>query len=117
MNILQELELDQFVTTVMEEGESVASFCSKIAQIRDQLLVTRVTVEDDDLIQAIFNGHPSLWDTFLASVNGRESQPTFERLWHDCLQDEGHMTSRSGTATDDTVALATKTRRGRNPPH
>ena len=34
----------------MEKGESVASFCSRIAQIRDQLLVTGVTVDDDDLV-------------------------------------------------------------------
>ena len=33
----------------MEKGESVASFCSMIAQIRDQLLVTSVTADDDDL--------------------------------------------------------------------
>jgi hypothetical protein len=32
----------------MEKGESVASFCSRIAQIRDQLLVTGVTVDDDE---------------------------------------------------------------------
>ena len=76
----------------MEKGESMASFYSKIAQIRDQLLVTRVTVEDDDLVQAIFDGLPFSWDTFLASVNGRENQPTFERLWNDCLQEEGHVT-------------------------
>jgi hypothetical protein len=40
----------------MGKGESVASFCSRIAQIIDQLLVTRVTVDDDDLVQAIFYG-------------------------------------------------------------
>jgi hypothetical protein len=34
----------------IEKGESVASFCSGIAQIKDQLLVTRVTVDDDDLV-------------------------------------------------------------------
>jgi vacuolar-type H+-ATPase catalytic subunit A/Vma1 len=34
----------------MEKGESVASFCSRIAQIRDQILVTGVTVDDDDLV-------------------------------------------------------------------
>jgi 3-polyprenyl-4-hydroxybenzoate decarboxylase len=38
----------------MEKGESVASFSSRIAQIRDQLLVIGVTVDDDDLVQAIF---------------------------------------------------------------
>jgi hypothetical protein len=43
----------------MEKGESVAYFCSRIAQIRDQLLVTRVTVDDDDLVQVIFDGIPS----------------------------------------------------------
>jgi hypothetical protein len=69
----------------MEKGESVASFCSRIAQIRDQILVTGVTVDDDDLVQAIFYGLPSSWETFLSSVSGRDIQPTFERLWHDCL--------------------------------
>jgi hypothetical protein len=43
----------------MEKGESVASFCSRIAQIKDHLLVTGVTVDDDDLMQAIFDGLPS----------------------------------------------------------
>jgi hypothetical protein len=58
----------------MEKGELVASFCSRIAQIRDQFLVIGVTVEDDDLVQAIFYGLPSSWDTFLSSVSGREIQ-------------------------------------------
>jgi hypothetical protein len=31
-----------------EKGESVASFCSRIAQIKDHLLVTGVTVDNDD---------------------------------------------------------------------
>jgi hypothetical protein len=43
----------------MEKGESVASLCSRIAQIRYQLLVTGVTVDDNDLMQAIFDGLPS----------------------------------------------------------
>jgi hypothetical protein len=55
----------------MEKGESVASFYSRIAQIRDHLLVTGVTVDDDDLVQAIFDGLPSSWETFLSSVSGR----------------------------------------------
>jgi hypothetical protein len=69
----------------MEKGESLASCCSRIAQIRDQLLVTWVTVDDDDLVHAIFDGLPSSWETFLSSVSGREIQPMFERLWHDFL--------------------------------
>jgi hypothetical protein len=69
----------------MEKGESMESFCSRIAQIGDHLLVIGVTVDDDDLLWAIFYGLPSSWETFLSSVSGREIQPMFERLWHDCL--------------------------------
>jgi hypothetical protein len=42
----------------MEKGESVASFCSKIPR-SEKLLVTGVTVDDDYLVQAIFDGLPS----------------------------------------------------------
>jgi hypothetical protein len=69
----------------MEKGESITSFCSRIDQIRDQLLVIGVIVDDDDLVQAIFDDLPSSWETFLSNVSGREIQITFERLWHDCL--------------------------------
>jgi hypothetical protein len=34
----------------MEKGELVASFCFRITQIRDHLLVIGVTMDDDDLV-------------------------------------------------------------------
>jgi hypothetical protein len=79
----------------MEKGESVASFCSRIPQIRDHILVIGVTVDDDDLVHAIFYGLPSSWETFLSSVSGREIHPTFKRLWNDFLQEECHTATRS----------------------
>jgi hypothetical protein len=78
----------------MEKGESVESFCSRIAQIRDQILVTGVTVDNDDLVQAIFYDLPSSWETLLSSVSGREIHPTFEILWHDFLQEENRIATR-----------------------
>jgi hypothetical protein len=92
----------------MEKGESVASFCSRISQIRNHLLVTGVTVDDDDLVQAIFDGLPSSWETFLSSVSGREIQPTFERLWHDCLQEESRTATRSEPTRGEHSALASR---------
>jgi hypothetical protein len=93
----------------MEKGESVASFYSKIAQIRDQLLVTGVTVNDtDNLVQAIFDGLSSSWETFLSSVSGRDIQPTFERLWHDCLQEESRTSTRSEPTKEEHSALASR---------
>jgi hypothetical protein len=92
----------------IEKGESVASFCSRIAQIRYQLLVTGVTLDDDDLVHAIFYGLPSSWETFLSSVIGREIQPTFERLWHDCLQEESHTATRSEPMKEEHSTLASR---------
>jgi hypothetical protein len=92
----------------MEKGELVASFCSRIAQIRDQLLVIGVTVDNDDLVQAIFYGIPSSWETFLSSVSGRDIQPTFERLWYDFLQEESHTTTMSEPTKEEHSTLASR---------
>jgi hypothetical protein len=52
-------------------------------------------VDDDDLVQTVVDGLPESWGIFLALVNGREAQPNFDRLWHDCLEEEGRLKSRN----------------------
>ena len=74
----------QLRTLKMGKDDTIATF-SKIAQTKDQLIAIGVPVDDDDLVQTAIDGPPAAWGVFLASVNGRESQPNFERLWHDCL--------------------------------
>ena len=75
-------------------------------------------VEDDDPVQTMFDGIPTTWDTFLASVNGREFQPNIERSWHDCLDKEGRIHSRSGPPPEKDHALVFKTKKGKTlPPH
>ena len=76
----------QLRTLKMEKNDTVATFFSKISQTRDQLIAIGVPVEDDDLVQTAIDGLPAAWGVFLASVNGRETQPNFARLWHDCLE-------------------------------
>jgi hypothetical protein len=65
-------------------------------------------MDDDDLVQAIFDGLPSAWETFLSSVSGREIQPSFERLWHDCLQEESRTATRSESTKEEHSALASR---------
>jgi hypothetical protein len=74
----------QLRTLRMGKDDSVATFFSKIAQTKDQLVAIGVPVDDDDLVQTVFDGLPESWGVFLTSVNGREVQPNFDRLWHDC---------------------------------
>lgn len=72
----------------MEKDDSVASFFTKVSQIRDQLRMIGVSVNDDDLVQTTMDGLPSSSEAFLAGITAREVQPNFQRLWYDCLQEE-----------------------------
>ena len=78
----------------LNKDEGVGSFFTKIAQVRDQLIAIGIVADDDDLVQTVVDGLPSSWETFMASVSGRENQPTFERLWHDCIEEEGRTSSK-----------------------
>ena len=81
-------------TPKMNKDEGVGPFSTNIAQVRDQLTAFGITVDDDDLEQTVFDGLPNSWETFLAIVSGHENQPNFDRLWHDCLEEEGRVQSK-----------------------
>jgi hypothetical protein len=96
----------QLCTLKMGKDETISAFFSKISQTRDQLAAIGVAVDDDDLVQIAVDGLPNSWETFLSSVNGREVQPNFKRLWHDCLEEEGRLKSRNETSTVKDHALS-----------
>ena len=95
----------------MENYGIVSSFFTKISRIGDQITSIGVVVDEDDLIQTVIDGLPSTWETFLAVVNGREVQPRFERLWHDCLQEEGRNQNKTIFTKEENFALTTRTKR------
>jgi hypothetical protein len=101
----------QLRTLKMGKDETIVVFFSKIAQTRDQLTAIGVVVDDDDLVQTAVDGLPKSWEIFLASVNEREAQPNFERLWHDCLEEEGRLKSRNEHSIVKDHALSTKAKR------
>ena len=78
----------------LNKDEGVGSFFTKIPQVRDQLIAIGIVVDDDDLVQTVVDGLASSWKTFMASVSGRENQSTFERLWHDCIEQEGRTSGK-----------------------
>ena len=96
----------------MKKEPTLSSLFTKIKQVRDQLLAIGVTV-DDDLVQTVVDGLPSSCENFMESVCGRENQPTFERLWHDCIEEEGKTSSK--VDKEDNLALAAKTKKFKKP--
>jgi hypothetical protein len=101
----------QLHTLRMGKDETIVAFFSKIAQTRDQLTAIGVVVDDDDLVQTTVDGLPESWGTFLGSVNGREAQTNFERLWQDCLEEEGILKSRNEHSIVRDHALSAKAKR------
>ena len=97
----------------MNKDEGVGPFFTKIAQVRDELIAIDIVVVDDDLMQTVVDGLPSPWETFMAFVGGRENQPTFEILWHDCLEEEGRTSGKE--TKEENLALAIKTKKFKNP--
>ena len=96
-------------TLKLNKDKGVGSFFTKIAQVRDQLIAIGIVDDDDDLVQIVVDGLPSSWETFMASVSGRENQPTFERLWHDCIEEEGKASSK--VTKEGNLALIAKTKK------
>lgn len=73
----------------MTTDDTIATFFTKISQLKDQLITIGENVEDDDLVQIAIDGLPPIWETIVSGVCAHENQPTFERFWIDCLQEEG----------------------------
>ena len=51
----------------------------------------------------------------MASVCGRENQPTFERLWHDCIEEEEEGRTSGKVTKEGDLALAAKTKKFKKP--
>ena len=98
----------------MNKDEGVGPFFTKIAQVRDQLTTIGITVDDDDLMQTVGDGLPNSWETFLAPVSEYEHQPSFDRLWHDCLE-EGRVSGKATGTKEGNLALTAKTKKLKRP--
>jgi hypothetical protein len=101
----------QLCTLKMGNDETISAFFSKISQTRDQIATIGVAVDDDDLVQTSLDGLPRSWETFLSSVNGREVQPNIERLWHDCLEEEGRLKRKNEPSMVKDHALSVKAKK------
>ena len=49
----------------------------------------------------------------MVAVNGRGVEPSFEKLWHDCLHEESRIKTRAGLVHEENLALATSMKKGK----
>jgi len=97
-----------FVT--MSEGETVVSYLTNVAQVKDELVVGGDLVPDSELVRIALKGFTKEWSAFVKGVVAREKLPEWSRLWDDFTQEEIRESSLSKTVvvSEENVALAAK---------
>jgi hypothetical protein len=87
----------------------IATFFTRISQIKDQLAVIADPIDDAELVTTMLNGFPPSWDPFVQGICARRRFPKFVKLWSDCTQEESRMISKTqNTNEEENQALAAK---------
>jgi hypothetical protein len=71
---------DKIHITRMAKGESVASYLTRLRQVKDELAVVGEIIPDSELVRIALNGFTKEWDVFVKCVVGREKLPDWSRL-------------------------------------
>jgi hypothetical protein len=74
--------------TKMCKEESVSSYLTRVAQVKDELAAIGEVISDSELVRIALNGFTKDWEVFVKCVVGREHLPDWSRLWDDFTQEE-----------------------------
>jgi hypothetical protein len=80
--------------TNMTKDDTVASYCVRISQLRDQLQVIEEVILKKENVNIGLNGLSRSWDAFVASMNRTKEFPMLEKIWTCCSQEETRINSK-----------------------
>ena len=104
---------EKLKSVLMDKGEGMASYLTKIIQVRDELAAVGEVIGSPEMVRTTLNGVSQQWTVFVQTIIGRENIPTWDQLWDD-LTHEGiqrgflHGSSSHQTDDEENVALAVK---------
>ena len=64
-------------------------------------------IPDKELSIYIVRGLPNSWETFVQTMTGRDTLPSYDRLWSDCTEEEARLMAKNGETREEDQALAT----------
>jgi hypothetical protein len=101
--------------TKMGKEESVSSYLTRVAQVKDEMVVVGEVISDSELVRIALKGFTKEWEVFVKCVVGCEHLPDWSRLWNDFTQEEiqeGYQSSGQNIdGADDNVALIAKSKK------
>ena len=72
----------------MTKTENVATYLTKLTQMRDELGATREVVADSELVMTALNGLTKQWVVFVEGIVARENLAKWDCLWDVFIQEE-----------------------------
>ena len=91
------------------------SYFSRVSQIKEQLESIGDMVEEVEVVMTTLNGLPREWDSFIRGICARRKLTKFNKLWEECVQEEGMLKNREDKLNEDEYhTLAVHTKNGRN---
>ena len=100
----------------MENTDSVTAYLTKITNVRDELAAVGEVIPPTELVQITVNGLPSTWLNFSDGIVARETLPTWDRLWDDCIHNEirkNQLGAAKLVEEDEDVALLARGNKGK----
>jgi hypothetical protein len=101
--------------TKMGKEESVFSYLTQVAQVKDKLAAIGEVISDSELVRIALKGFTREWEAFVKCVVGHEHLPDWSRLWDDFTQKEIREGSQSSgqktNGPDENVALVVKNKK------
>jgi hypothetical protein len=74
--------------TNMGKEESVYSYLTWVAQVKDEMDAIGEVISDLELVRITLKGFTKEWEVFVKCVVGCEHIPYWSRLWDDFTQEE-----------------------------
>lgn len=65
----------------MQKGEEIDPFLLRLQGIQDQLTSVGSTLDPEFMIRTALNAVTEDWETFVQSILGRASLPSWEKMW------------------------------------
>ena len=107
---------EKLKTIKMGNTDSAAGYLTKITNVRDALAAVGEVIPPTELVWIAVNGLPGSWLNFEDGVCARETLPTWERFWDDCIQTEIKKTwlgAAKPVERDEDVALLAGGKKGK----
>jgi hypothetical protein len=79
---------DKLHDTKMGKEESVSSYLTRVAQVKDELTVVGEVISDSELVRIALNGFTKDWEVFVKCVVGHEHLLDWSRLCDDFTQED-----------------------------